>query len=309
MGMAAIRERLAAGKVVFLDGAVGTELQKRGAPMDDDAWCALATESHSDVLRRIHEDYIGAGADIITANTFSSSRTLLGLSGRADRAAPLSRRAVEIAIEARDRAARGRPVAIAGSISHMVPMAHGDAVGDPSRVPSEAALRESFRELAGVLAEAGCDLILMEMMSHPLRARLAIEAAKATGLPVWVGLSARSEAGRVVSYVRESMPFGEVVPQILANGGEVAGLMHTNVPVIGPALDILRGHWSGPLMAYPDSGHFRMPDWQFEGIIAPADFAAACVQWVDAGVRIVGGCCGLSVEHIAAMTTALRDRA
>src|SRR6185295_16866967 len=138
----------------------------------------------------------------------SSSRTLLGLSGRADRAATLSRRAVEIALEARERAARGRPVAIAGSISHMVPMAHGDAVGDPSRVPSEAALRESFRELAGVLAEAGCDLLLMEMMSHPLRARLAIEAAKATGLPVWVGLSARSEAGRVVSYTRESMPLG-----------------------------------------------------------------------------------------------------
>ena len=140
MSMAAIRERLAAGKVVFLDGAIGTELQRRGAPMDDDAWCALATESHSDVLRKIHEDYIGAGADVITANTFSSSRTLLGLSGRADRAAPLSRRAVEIALEARERAARGRPVAIAGSISHMVPVAHGAAVGDPSRVPSEAAL-------------------------------------------------------------------------------------------------------------------------------------------------------------------------
>jgi len=308
MSMAAIRERLAAGKVVFLDGAIGTELQKRGAPMDDDAWCAVATETHPHLLRAIHADYIRAGADIITANTFSSSRVLLGLSGRADRAAPLGRRAVEIALEARERAAQGRPVAVAGSISHMVPVAPGAAVGDPSRTPSEAALRESFHELADTLATAGCDLLLMEMMSHPVRARLAIEAAKATGLPVWTGLSARSEAGRVVSYVRESWPFGEVVPQILAHGGEVAGLMHTNVTTIGPALEILRAHWSGPLMAYPDSGYFKMPDWQFEDIIPPDDFARACVGWVDGGVQVIGGCCGLSVEHIAAMTAALRSR-
>lgn len=308
MSMAAIRERLAAGRVVFLDGATGTELQRRGAPMDDDAWCALATESHPHLLRAIHEDYIRAGADVITVNTFSTSRVLLGLSGRADRAASLARRSVEIALEARDRAAHGRPVVVAGSISHMIPVTQGAAVADPSRMPSEAMLRESFRELAGVLASAGCDLLLMEMMSHPERARLAIEAARETGLPVWIGLSARSEEGRVVSYVRESFPFGEVVPQILAHGGEVAGLMHTNIQTIGPALEILRAHWSGPLMAYPDSGHFKMPDWQFEDIIAPADFAEACVAWVDAGVRIVGGCCGLSVEHIAAMTAALRHR-
>jgi S-methylmethionine-dependent homocysteine/selenocysteine methylase len=308
MSMAAIRQRLAAGKVVFLDGAIGTELQKRGAPMDDDAWCAVATESHPHLLRAIHEDYIRAGVDVITTNTFSSSRVLLGPSGRADRAARLSRRAVEIALEARERAAQGRPVAVAGSISHMVPVVHGGAVSDPSRVPSEALLRESFRELAETLAAAGCDLLLMEMMSHPVRARLAIEAAKASGLPLWIGLSARSEAGRLVSYVRESWSFGEVVPQILAHGGEVAGVMHTNVSTVGPALQILRAHWSGPLMAYPDSGHFKNPDWVFEDIIPPADFGRACVAWVDAGVRVVGGCCGLSVEHIAAMIAALRSR-
>ena len=308
MSMAAVRARLAAGKVVFLDGAIGTELQKRGAPMDDDAWCALATESHPHALRAIHEDYIRAGVDIITVNTFSSSRVLLDPSGRANRAATLSRRAVEIALEARERAAQGRPVAVAGSISHMVPVVHGGAVSDPSRLPSEALLRESLHELADTLAGAGCDLLLMEMMSHPGRARLAIEAAKATGLPVWIGLSARAEAGRLVSYVREGWPFGEVVPQILAHGGEVAGVMHTNVSTTGPALEILRAHWSGPLMAYPDSGHFKSPDWVFEDIIPPADFARACVGWVDAGVQVVGGCCGLTVEHIQAMAAALRSR-
>src|SRR5262245_452516 len=125
MSMVAIRDRLKTGKVVFLDGPIGTELQKRGVPMDDDAWCAPATESHPHLLRAIHEDYIRAGVDIITANTFSSSRVLLGLSGRADRAATLSRRAVEIALEARERTARGRPAAVAGAISHMVPMALG----------------------------------------------------------------------------------------------------------------------------------------------------------------------------------------
>ena len=85
---------------VILDGATGTELQRRGAPMDDDAWCAVATATHPDQLRAIHEDYIRAGADIVTANTFASARHLLERAGIGERTAELQRLAVRLAREA-----------------------------------------------------------------------------------------------------------------------------------------------------------------------------------------------------------------
>lgn len=309
MSMARIGERLAAGKLVFLDGAIGTELQRRGAEMHDEAWCALATETAPDILRGIHEDYIAAGADIVTVNTYSASRNMLGPAGLGDKVAPLHRQAVEIAMEARERAAAGRPVAVAGSMSHMVPMVRGGTFNDPAREPDAAELAANFQEEAELLKEAGCELILMEMMSHPGRAKLAVAAARATGLPVWVGFAVREADGALVSYVRESYPIAELVAEIVPAGGEVMGVMHTNVHLTGPALDAVRAQWDGPLMAYPDSGYFTMPDWQFEEIIPPDAFAGACLEWADAGVQILGGCCGLTVDHIRAMTAALGGRA
>jgi S-methylmethionine-dependent homocysteine/selenocysteine methylase len=125
--MGAIEAKLARGEVVILDGATGTELQRRGAPMDDAAWCALATMSHGELLRGVHEDYIRAGADVVTTNTFSAARHLLERAGHGARTPELYRRATELAREAvaRTAEAAGRPVAVAGSISTILPVRKG----------------------------------------------------------------------------------------------------------------------------------------------------------------------------------------
>ena len=75
--MSDLRQRLHGGEVVVLDGAMGTELEKRGVPMDDAAWSAAALMTHTDTVREVHEDYIRAGADIITTNTFATARHVL----------------------------------------------------------------------------------------------------------------------------------------------------------------------------------------------------------------------------------------
>jgi S-methylmethionine-dependent homocysteine/selenocysteine methylase len=121
----AIAARLAGGGTVLLDGATGTELQRRDVPMDDAAWCALAALTHPDTLRAVHEDYVRLGCDVITTNTFASARHLMARAGREDDTKLGYRRAVEIAREARERAAAGRPVAVAGSISTMRPARKG----------------------------------------------------------------------------------------------------------------------------------------------------------------------------------------
>src|SRR5262249_6126039 len=81
-------------------------------------------------------------------------------------------------------------------------------------------------------------------------------------------------------------------------GGHVFGIMHSPVDATTEALDVLRARWSGPLMAYPESGYFEMPNWRFVEVSAPRGYAAEGREWGGSGRRILGGCCGLSVDHI-----------
>ncbi len=301
-----LSRRLEAGEILFLDGATGTELERRGARMSADAWCAFATETDPGTLREIHEDYIRAGADIITANTFSNARHMLDQAGMGEMAADLTRKAVEVALSARDRAAGGRDVAVALSLSHQMPVIRGGARDDPSLRPPPDQVLANFREVASAGCAAGADLILLEMMSRPLHIAPALEAAGESGLPYWCGLSARSVDGRTVSYVWENYPFDESVKAVLAGRPDVVGIMHTNVDAMGPALDILRRHWKGPMMAYPDAGFFHMPQWQFVDIIDPKSLAREARHWKKKGVRVLGGCCGLGPEHVRALTEGRR---
>jgi homocysteine S-methyltransferase len=295
--------RLAAGGLLLLDGATGTELQRRGVRMHNETWCATASLTDPGILIGVHGDYILAGADIITTNTFSTNRSMLEPAGLGNRLREINRTAVQLALKARELAAVPRLVAVAGSMSHQVPVVAGCDFRDPEAVPDSRTAAANFREIAEILAESGVDLILMEMMSDPDLALPAIAAAKATGLPVWVGLSARMEEdGRLVAYHRRELSFAEAAEAIIAAGGNAFGIMHSHTQAIAPGLEIIRRLWDGPLMAYPDSGSFSMPEWIFTDIIAPADLLELGRGWRDDfGVNILGGCCGLGVEHIQAL--------
>jgi homocysteine S-methyltransferase len=299
--------RLQKGEIVLLDGGTGSELEKRGVAMDPEAWCGPATLENVDILESIHRDYIAAGADIITANTFASSRLMLEPAGCADLFEDINRTAVSAAHRAREASGRD-DILVAGSLSQMCPMAADSDRPDLGREPPREVMRDAFHELAFLLRDAGCDLILLEMMYYPQRIPLAFEAAQATGLPVWAGFSVRrDEAGNIVSFAPErSIPFCDILAILDEVDVQAAGLMHSPSDVIGEATAILRRQYDGPLMAYPDSGYFRMPHWQFEDIIEPEVLVEFARTWVDNGVQILGGCCGLSPKHIAHLRQAFK---
>jgi methionine synthase I (cobalamin-dependent) len=165
MSYAAIERRLLSGGVVILDGGTGTELQRRGVTMDPRAWCGPASLNNVEVLERIHRDYIAAGAHIVTANTYASSRLMLGAAGLADRFEEINRIAIGAAHRARDASGQG-DVLIAGSLSHMCPIVGGTAQPDPNRAPSDAEMADAFDELGVLLRDEGCDLILLELALH-----------------------------------------------------------------------------------------------------------------------------------------------
>ena len=294
-----------AGAPVILDGGTGTELEARGAPMYDGAWCAMATRLAPEILVDVHRSYIQAGARVIMTNTFSSNRNMLEPAGIGEHFEQLIDDSVSLAKRAREEEDGAKHVAIAGSMSHQVPLA-GPGQPRPETFPSPALARARFSEMADRLAHAGVDFLIMEMMSNPELANPAIEAARATGLPVWVGFSVRAnEAGALTSRSRHALDVEQMFNDISLDGIEVAGLMHSNVTECTQGLRQLREVWSGPLLCYPDSGYFKMPHWQFEDIIPPADFAAAAVDWFENGVAVLGGCCGLGVNHIEALAHAL----
>ena len=224
-----------------------------------------------------------------------------------DRFESLNRQAVELAVAARDAAAPAeQPVLVAGSISHTRPTRSGEWSPDASDV---AKFEADCTEMAAIHKAAGCDLILAEMTGDPDFTSAIIQAAKTNGLPVWVGLSVLPQPdGQLGTYTNEETPLAEGLARIVAEGADVYGIMHSKPQLIAPALTLLRSHWSGPCMAYPDSltaEEQEVDQLSFDEVIDEETFVAHCLSWRDQGVQILGGCCGLTVSHIAALTRRL----
>ncbi len=308
-----LSERLAAGDVILIDGGMGTELQLRGVPMDRIAWSGLAQLTHPEVVRGLHEDYIRAGADVIIANTFGSSRHVLEPGGYGDRVAEANRRAVALASEARDRVA-DRPVAVAGSMSHALsdekspyPRHAGTNTRD-WRQPE--VLQATYREQAELLAESGVDLIVLEMFQGEELSEPAIAAALATGLPVWLGTSVghRDAQGFVPTFNHPAIAFTDALGRMVRPGLQAVLVMHSEAADTATGIDLVKACWQGAIGAYPDTGHYEPPLWNFADRIAPAALAAAAVGWVGQGARIIGGCCGVGPEHIRVLKQTLPAR-
>jgi S-methylmethionine-dependent homocysteine/selenocysteine methylase len=302
--MTDVLERVAAGELVVIDGGTGTEIQRRGGEMDDATWCAQANLDRPDLVRDVHRAYLEAGAELIIANTFATSPLLFATIGREDEVATIDRAAVRLAREAVEDAGTG---AVAGSISTMQPVVRGDDRTDRSRTWTEAEVRERYRRKAGTLAEAGVDVLVMEMMRDTGSSVWATEAAMETGLPVWVGLSFEpGPDGGLVGWGRPECPMDDVVAALVATGPDLVAVMHSSVDDTGPALAAVRSRYGGPLGAYPESGRFAMPDWVFVDVIGIDELVEISRTWVAQGVNVVGGCCGISPEHIAGLAAGLR---
>jgi homocysteine S-methyltransferase len=270
-----IRQKLAKGEPIILDGGTGTDIQRRGVPMSNSTWCAEANLTHPQVVSEVHADYIKAGADIIIANTFATSALLFNALDRDDELLTIDKAAVKIAKDA----AKGHDVAVAGSMSTMRPVVAGSDRTSKQREWPEAEARALFKRKADNLAAAGVDFIMMEMMRDTDYSVWATEAAQATGLPVWIGISVERHDGKLTGFGREDQDFDTVARVLSALKPDVISIMHTSPNDTDEAIDILRKHWKGPIGAYPESGYFKMPDWTFVDIIPPEELVARSRAW------------------------------
>lgn len=190
-------------------------------------------------------------------------------------------------------------------MSHQVPLVGGGDQPIADAFPAPEVAAERFYEMATLLADAGAEMILLEMMSVPVLTSLAIDAVRDTGLPFWVGFSVRADdEGQVVPYYSPHISAAEMFRVVPLDGASAAGIMHSNVNLTGQAIEALQSVWAGPIAVYPDSGYFKMPNWQFDDVIPPDLLVEYSRAWWKSGARIFGGCCGLGVEHVAALAQA-----
>jgi methionine synthase I (cobalamin-dependent) len=287
--------------MIILDGGTGTLVQSLGAPMDGDTWCADANLTHPDVVREAHRQYLSAGAEVLIANTYATSPLLFN---HLDRDADVAR--IDAAAVALARQASGGTVPVAGSFSVMRPGIPGSDRSRMLRRWSESEARRLFAAKSAGLAAAGADVIAMEMMRDGDYSVWATEAAMATGLPVWVGISVEEDdEGRLTGFGRPNWLLEDFIDSLVGCAPAMVSVMHSTPHVTTKALGVVRQHWRGWLGAYAESGYFAMPDWQFVDIIPEAEYVALAEQWAKAfDLAMIGGCCGIGPSHIAALRAA-----
>jgi S-methylmethionine-dependent homocysteine/selenocysteine methylase len=279
----------------ILDGGMGQELIRRGAPRSAELWSAWAMLEDPGLVTAIHADYVAAGCDVLTTNSYSTFADRLGPHGLGDRADELTRLAGRLARDAADAA--DRPVLVAASL----PPIRGSYNPDPDATYGQ--LHDEYLVMVDQLADSA-DLFLCETMGACFEARAAADAARSSGLPVWVSFTLQGAPG---PHLLDGTPFTEAVATVDAD----AFLLNCCPPEqITEALPLLRDATDRPIGAYANAFHEMPVGWKGRDGHALPDgrtdmgaerYAEAARTWIDMGAGIVGGCCEIGPEHIARM--------
>lgn len=285
-----MRARIREGPALLLDAAMGTELERRGAPMGLPLWSARALLECPELVLAIHCEEVAAGAEILTANTFRTHRRTLAREGLEGRSAELTRTAVSLARQAARGA--GHAVFVAGSLSPL------ENCYRPDLVPAGEAIEREHALQAESLAAAGVDYILVETQNTVRELAAAARWARATGLPV-IASMITDGGGRLLS----GEPIEEAVESLASLRLEALSI--NCVParrLAGDLSRLARAAPGVPLAAYgnlgPPTGEDRTV---FTEPISPEDYADLAREWLAIGARVVGGCCGTTSAHTAAL--------
>jgi 5-methyltetrahydrofolate--homocysteine methyltransferase len=293
--MKPFKERVARGDILISDGAMGTLLQAKGLKPGEcpEWWCI----SHPDVVRGIHEAYIAAGADIVETNSFGGTCYKLKAYGLADKVREMSLAAVALAKQA--SAGKGYVAASVGPTGQIVEEEGGDA--------SPQDLYEAFQEQVVALAEGGGDALCIETMVSLSEALQAIKAAKEnTKLPVICTFT--FEPGARGFRTMMGVTPERAALETVAAGADIVGANCGNgiVNMIEITRQIRAAQPNTPILIQANAG---TPVLEGEKTVfreTPEFMASKVNDLIKAGAQIIGGCCGTTPEHIAAMARAAK---
>ncbi len=281
-----IIEKLIADGPVITDGAWGTQLQLRGLPVghSPDGWNLEAADKVEEVPRA----YVEAGSDVVLTNTFRANRLALESEGLADKVTEINRIGAEISL----RAANGNAAVFA-------------SIGPSGKIlmmgeTTEQQLQEVFEEQADILARAGVDAIVIETMADLAEAKIALAAAKQTGLPVVCCMV--FDSGKDLNRTMMGNSIEQVAQELVEAGADAIGA-NCGQGIVA-YIDICKQFAAVsdvPLWIKPNAGIPQMDADNVTYDSTPEEFAASAQALIDAGASFVGGCCGTEPATIAAL--------
>ena len=297
--MLTLNNLLNGNKVILLDGAMGTELGRRGGDISLPLWSAATLESGPDAVQTIHRDYRRAGAQILIANTFRTTAYTYQLAGQsAQTAAESAHRFTGLAVTLAREAAADAAL-VAGS---MAPVGDCYTVAD---YPGQEQADRTYRELAASLAAAGADLALVETHINLEEALLALDAAAAVGLPVMVSFL-------VDNHLRlwGGEPLTQAVAAVTNRGARAVLVNCVTLDIAQPAVAALADCATVPFGIYANAGHSQPAlDGTITSLHSDEQFVDAALEWVRLGARLVGGCCGTTPATISLLRHRLGELA
>jgi S-methylmethionine-dependent homocysteine/selenocysteine methylase/SAM-dependent methyltransferase len=301
-----VEELIAAERCVVLDGGIATELQRDHPPRDpgaaEELWGTWGLYREPQAVHDVHRHYVAAGCDVISTNTWS----ILSTPDVERRAAPggrdtphwldVARLGVQLARQAVEDEGRAGECAVAFAISEDV---------------TSEQQRETVALLARVFREDPPDLVLLETLTliRDPSTFEAVEMLLESGLPLWLSFR-RCRHGVCGVYGQHWGPpegdlFGRAARRFEQMG--VGALLINCLPVdhVPGMIPWLRDFTGLPLGVYPNLGHLAGREWRFDERIGPEEFAQLALEWREEGAQIIGGCCGTTPEHIAAVARAV----
>jgi len=288
--------------VVILDGGLAAELEARGADLDHELWSARYLQEDPDLIRRIHLDYLDAGADCVISASYQATVRGFRKQGLSDEeAVALLRRSVELACAARDDfwdrapAGRLRPL-VAASVG-----AYGAYLADGSEYTGrydldEAGLTEFHRRRFRILAASGADLLACETLPSGPEARALLRLlGESPGAWAWFSFTCRDEI-----HLSDGTPLAEMAAELDGARQVVAVGVNCTAPRFIPALiSELRRSTRKPVVVYPNSGEtYDAERKAWSDLASPPDFGQLSSVWFDRGASLVGGCCRTGPRHI-----------
>jgi homocysteine S-methyltransferase len=292
---------------VMLDGGLATEMESRGADLEDDLWSAKMLIDAPEMIRLVHADFLKAGADVIATSTYQASFEGFRKAGyRHDQAERLMRLSVDLALLAREtfwankeyRHGRIRPL-VAASIGPYGACLHDGSEYHGNYGLDKSALMDFHRPRMALLADSGADLFALETIPSLLEAEALLELMQEfPGNCAWLSFSCKD-----AEHVSYGERFSEGVA--LAEGSDQVVAVGLNCTAPEYVTDLLKSAEGvrTPLVVYPNSGEKWNPDgnqWTGEECAT-----MPVLDWYDAGARMIGGCCRISIDEIASMRTSL----
>ena len=293
----------ASQRALLLDGGMGQELAARGLVTTDGLWSARALLDNPNVVAAVHRDFIRAGADVITTNSYAATRRRLDATDIGDGFVRCNRSAGRLARAAADEAES--KVLVAGSL----PPLFGSY--RPDRVRPASEIEPLYREQAEILADY-VDLFICETMSTAAEALAAARGAASTGLPVWVSWTVADDSSGLLrsgETIRDAIEaLSEVEVEALLLNCSMPESIEAALPALaehaGRQFGVYANAFSAIDSAFEIADGANVPDRRED--LTPERYAEHARRCLDAGASIIGGCCEVRPAHIAKLHSILQ---